>query len=244
MLTLKSAVKGAAAVVVSSRLEEADALRFGVPRNRIRVIPMGIDLPEESSTPADPDAPLRLLFAGRIARVRRVELILKAAARLPFEWTLTLAGGEAETSSMAGGGYVQELKKLTAELGIENKVHWTGPLPHEALTDHYRNADLFLYTSRYENFGQPLLEAAAQGLPLISTRIGVAEELIEEHRTGFFTDDSPDTLIKKIEQLACRETRQKFGEALRRKVAERFSWQTLLPRYLDLYRTLLGGGGL
>ncbi|MCA9482782.1 MAG: glycosyltransferase family 4 protein [Nitrospina sp.] len=236
-------MKGASRVIVSSQLEARDALRFGVPQDRIRVIPMGIDLPKTAS-PSAADAPLRLLFAGRIARVRRVESILKAAARLPFDWTLTLAGGEATTSSMTRDGYVDELKQLAAELNIDSKVRWTGPLPHESLMECYRDADLFLYTSQYENFGQPLLEAAAHGLPLISTRVGVANELIEEHRTGFFTDDSPETLARKIEQLAHREIRQQFGYALRQKVAEHFSWETITQQYLELYRDLTGGGGL
>lgn len=236
-------MKGASRVIVSSQLEARDALRFGVPQDRIRVIPMGIDLPETAS-PSAADAPLRLLFAGRIARVRRVESILKAAARLPFDWTLTLAGGEAATSSMTRDGYVDELKQLAAELNIDNNIRWTGPLPHESLMECYRDADLFLYTSQYENFGQPLLEAAAHGLPLISTRVGVANELIEEHRTGFFTDDAPETLARKIEQLAHRETRQQFGNALRQKVAEHFSWEIITQQYLELYRDLTGGGGL
>ncbi len=242
-LTCKASVKGAQAIVVSSRLEYHDAIRFGVSPERLHVIPMGIDIPQTEREDS-PTGPLRLLFVGRIARVRRLELILKAVARLSIDWTLTLVGGEAETSSMARAGYLKELHTLADDLGIADRLHWTGPLPPEHLAGHYQNADVFLYASRYENFGQPLLEASAWGLPLVSTPVGVAHELIDEGTTGYFTDDNPKTMADKIQRLTDLKSRQEFSEALKRKVVQSFGWEQVTEQYLQLYRDLLEDSGL
>ena len=243
-LTQKAAVLRAQAVVVSSMLEYQDAVRFGVDPPKLHVIPMGIDLPESSSPSENTDQPLRLLFVGRIARVRRLELILKAVSKLKLDWKLTIVGGEASTSSMTRGGYLDELKTLASELGIDQNVHWMGPVAPENLSPVYAESDLFLYTSQYENFGQPLLEAAAHGLPLLSTRVGVAAELITEGKTGFFINDDPETLSDRIMKLENSKGRQEMGEALRQKVADQYSWESVIEQYLEIYRKLLPDNGL
>ncbi len=234
----------AQAVIVSSRLEYQDAVRFGVDPSVIHIIPMGIDLPETNTTEKSSDRPLRLLFVGRIARVRRLEIILKAVSRLDIEWNLTLVGGEAQTSSMTRGGYLEELKTLARELDIEPRVKWIGPVAAENLPPFYAESDLFVYPTQYENFGQPLLEAAAHGLPLISTPVGVAAELIEEGQTGLFIDDDPATLRNQILKLQNADDRQTMGQALRQKVADRFSWESVIEQYLELYGKLLPGSSL
>ncbi|QPJ60980.1 MAG: glycosyltransferase family 4 protein [Candidatus Nitronauta litoralis] len=240
----KKPVLGAQAIVVSSQLEYQDAIRFGVEPSKLHVIPMGIDLPEIDTTFENVDRPLKLLFVGRIARVRRLEIILKAASRLKREWQLTIVGGEASTSSMTRGGYLDELKTLANNLGVTRNIHWAGSVAPEQLSSFYTESDIFLYTSQYENFGQPLLEAAAHGLPLLSTKVGVAAELIEENKTGFFIDDDPDTLSDQIRQLENSTDRQQMGEALRRKVADQYSWDNVIQHYIELYRKLLPGSGL
>ncbi len=230
--------------MVSSKLEQQDALRFGVDPSKLHIIPMGIDLPETNATSDNTDRTLRLLFVGRIARVRRLELILKAVSRLKIEWNLTIVGGEASTSSMTRGGYLDELKTLAGELGIEQRLRWIDPVAPENLSPFYAESDIFLYASQYENFGQPLLEAAAHGLPLVSTPVGVAVELIDEGTTGYFTDDDPDTLSRQITKLEKMSDRQEMGQALRQKVAEQFSWNNIIEQYLEIYRKLLPGSGL
>ncbi|MFQ5483239.1 MAG: glycosyltransferase family 4 protein [Nitrospinaceae bacterium] len=236
-LTLKAAVKGADAVVVSSPLEYEDGVRFGAPSGKIRIIPMGIDV--DTLSPARHEngpRPLRLLFAGRIARVRRVERILQAVKQLQTPWELVVVGGEEKTSSVTRSGYLAELNRLTADLGITDRVRFEGPRTPEALANYYQNADVFLYASQYENFGQPLLEAAAHGVPLVSTPVGAARELIRPGETGFLVDDDPATMARRIEDLQPPAVRREFGAALRTLVRDQFGWSAIMDQYLDLYR--------
>lgn len=200
---------------------------------------MGIDLPPEPDTKEHADSDLlRILLVGRLARVRRIELAIKAVARLNIPCRLTVVGGEEKTSSVSRKGYLTELKSLVQELGIGNHVHFEGRKNPEELHDYYKNADLFVYPSRYENFGQPVLEAAAHGLPLIASPVGVACDLIEEGHTGFFAPEDPSALAERINQFASSHDRKVMGKNLRERVQAQFSWNQVMEQYLNMYRSL------
>ena len=102
--TLKISAKRAQAVIVSSKFEYEDALEFGIEKEKIKIIPMGIDVEEFEKKP-DTSEELKVLFVGRIARVRRIELLLQAVSQLNFPFHLTIAGGEEKTSSVTRMGY-------------------------------------------------------------------------------------------------------------------------------------------
>ena len=163
-ITLKLSAKRAQAIIVSSKLEYEDALEFGISRDKIHIIPMGIDI-EDIQEEKNISNKLQLLFVGRIARVRRVELILQAVSQLGVPFHLTIVGSEEKTSAVTRAGYLGELKQLTKQLNLESKVSFLGKKTSLELKTIYRSADIFVYPSLYENFGQPLIEAAANGLP-------------------------------------------------------------------------------
>ena len=144
---------------------------------------------------------LQILFVGRIARVRRIELLLQAVNQLSIPFHLTIAGGEEKTSSVTRTGYLNELKQLTKQLNLENKVTYAGKKTPLELKTLYQSADVFVYPSLYENFGQPLLEAAAHGLPLISTSVGIARDIIIEGETGYQVSGKPEEIKERIESL-------------------------------------------
>ncbi|QPJ65020.1 MAG: glycosyltransferase family 4 protein [Candidatus Nitrohelix vancouverensis] len=224
-------------MIVSSRFEYDDAVEFGIEKQNIHIIPMGIDVAADA-TAHRPESPhLKLLFAGRIALVRRLELALLAVHKLTIPWELTLVGGEAQTSSVTRGGYVQELKRLARTLGIENQVHFIGPKSKAELKEYYKTADLFLYPSLYENFSQPLLEAAAAGLPLVATRVGIAPDIAEQSG-AILCEGEPESLQRGIETLADRKARQEMGAAAQDAVRAGFSWETILQQYRTLYQSL------
>ena len=100
-VTLKTSAKRAQAIIVSSKFEYEDALEFGIEKKRIHIIPMGIDVKEFDKKPSISEE-LQILFVGRIARVRRIELLLQAVSRLSFPFHLTLVGGEENISIVHG----------------------------------------------------------------------------------------------------------------------------------------------
>jgi glycosyltransferase involved in cell wall biosynthesis len=235
--TLKTSVKRAQAVIVSSKFEYEDALEFGVEKEKIKIIPMGIDVEEFEKKPSASEE-LQILFVGRIARVRRIELLLQAVNQLRFPFHLTLAGGEEKTSSVTRTGYLNELKQLTKQLNLENKVTYVGKKTPMELKTLYQSADIFVYPSLYENFGQPLLEAAAHGLPLISTSVGIARDIIIDGETGYQISGKPEEIKERIESLRNRNLRLQMGRRIQDEVKNRFDWKNIMDQYTDLYRSL------
>jgi glycosyltransferase involved in cell wall biosynthesis len=165
--TGKKAALEADAVIVLSKKEYADALKYGVKKDKLHLIPVGINVTEYAHFPKSGNA-LRVLFVGRITRNRNIEPIIKAAEiikkrNLRQKIRFFIVGGEVKTSSTSKSGYIDELKQLAKRLGVSDIVDFTGPKYGKDLKDQYRKADIFVYTSISENFGLPILEAAAAG---------------------------------------------------------------------------------
>ena len=235
----KASAKNANAVIVSSKLEYEDAIEFGIPKNKLHVIPMGIDVDGYSKTPYKKNTEtINILFVGRIARVRRIEILLRAVSKLSIPFRVTLVGGEEKTASLSKWGYLGELEKLCETLNISDRVNFVGPVAPSELLTWYRKADIFVYPSLYENFGQPILEAAAAGLPIVSTPVGVATEIITDSETGFLVTGEEQELAERITQLANNDLRLKMGNTVRKKVRNLYGWQGIIDQYMDLYQSL------
>ncbi len=226
-------------MIVSSKLEYEDAIEFGIQKNKLHIIPMGIDVDEYPNNKANQNGDtINILFVGRIARVRRIEILLQAAAKLSIPFHVTLVGGEEKTSSLSKPGYLNELKKLCMSLKINDRVTFAGPVAQDELFKWYSKGDIFVYPSLYENFGQPILEAAAAGLPIISTPVGVTQEIITDNETGFLFSGDDEELVCQINQLTDQNMRKKIGENARERVRNLFGWGIIIKQYLDLYRSL------
>ena len=181
---------------------------------------------------------LQLLFVGRIARVRRIELLIQAAEKLTFPFHLTIAGGEEKTSSVTRSGYIKELKDLTQKLNLNNKISFVGRKTQEELKEYYRMADIFVYPSKYENFGQPLLEAGAHGLPIVATPVGVARDIIIDGETGYLTSNDPKAMSDHIHLLQDNKLRQQMGTQIKKLIRKNFDWRNIMNQYLGLYNSL------
>jgi len=182
---------------------------------------------------------LKILFVGRIARVRRVELLLQAASQLTIPFHLTIAGGEEKTSSVTRGGYLEELKLLTNQLNLNSNVTFTGKKNPADLKLLYKSSNIFVYPSLYENFGQPLIEAAAHGLPLISTPVGIAKDIVIDGETGYHVTAKVEEIKDRIESLADANLRLEMGRKIQLEIKNRFDWAKIMDQYKSLYQTLL-----
>lgn len=236
-MTLKTSAKRAQAIIVSSKFEYEDALEFGISKDKIRIIPMGVKVDKTIKEKAANNT-LQLLFVGRIARVRHLELLLRAVEKLTFPFHLTIAGGEEKTSSVTRSGYLKELKALTQRLKLNSKVTFTGRKPQEELKTYYEMADLFVYPSKFENFGQPLIEAGAHGLPIIATPVGVARDIVIEGETGYLTSDDPIAMSDRIHLLQDDNLRKQMGIQIKNLIKEKFDWENIMNQYVSLYNSL------
>ena len=139
---------------------------------------------------------------------------------------------------IVGEGHLRkELENKTRDLGLEKRVVFAGgrnDVPQLMIN----LFDVLLFPSLWEGMPLVLVEAAAAGLPIISTPVGVALELVTSGETGFIVPADPDTICDRLLQLSDPKTRAEFSQNLRQRARQLFGWNNVMERYLDLYRSL------
>jgi len=234
LLTLKKVVKKADMVIAATAQEYKEALEFGVKKEMLRIIPVGININDYEPAKKDSSV-INLLFVGRIARNRNLKPIIKAM-KLLKDAKLTIVGGEVKSSETSKTGYIDELKKLAYGLNIE----FTGPKYGKELIDYYKKSDIFVYTSFYENFGQTMLEAGAAGLPIIATKTGIANDIVKDGKTGFLVGpDNPKEIAEYVIELSDKNKRAMFGKRIREIVKKNFDWDNIIERYIKIYKEII-----
>jgi glycosyltransferase involved in cell wall biosynthesis len=126
--------------------------------------------------------------------------------------------------------------------GLGASVSFTGPVTN--VPEYLQASDLFVFPSEYEGFPLALFEAMACGLPVASTRVGSARELLIEHEHGALAEPkNADDMRRAIEWMLDNQERwPAMAEQARRLVADRFSLDAVVDQYLALLREVVGGG--
>jgi len=187
-------------VIALNRMEEEQCIRMGVNKDRIRIVPNGINLSEFEDLPQrgtfrkksgiSLDSPM-VLYLGRIHRIKGLDLLVDAFA-------LTVGKLKDARLVLAGpdDGLLSVLASQASALGIEDRVIMTGPLYKDAKIEAYVDADAYVLPSRYEVFGITVLEAAICGTPVIVTRKCGIADFVE--RIGYVVDPEPGDLAHAI----------------------------------------------
>jgi glycosyltransferase involved in cell wall biosynthesis len=224
--------------VVLSPSTTADATlgELGVEPGRIGRWDRGVDVARFSPAKRDPDRfpsdRVTVLYAGRLTREKGVDLLadafLAARARDP-RLHLVLAGGGPEE------------QRLCARLG--RAATFLGWLGGEELSVAYASADLFLFCSQTDTFGQVVLEAQASGLPVVAAAAGGPAELIVDGRSGLLCAPRPEALAGAVAGLACsRAMRERLARGGLAAVRER-TWEASLGRLAAGWHRALTAGG-
>lgn len=237
---------GATAYRIARRIvveteRERRLLRPFAPAGKIVTIPPGIDVDawkaEESMETPFPLPPRYVLYAGRIAPNKGLELLLSALATVPAPRrpALVLMGRD--------WGERARLQAEAARLGIAPQVHWLGHVHSRA--DYravFRRAAAFVLPSEWEAFGIVLLEAMAAGTPIVATSVGGVPEVLQEGRCGRLVPFGDATALARaiVEVDTDAAGTQALVEQARRRV-EGFTWERAISRHLELYRGLRAG---
>jgi glycosyltransferase involved in cell wall biosynthesis len=175
-LKVRASLDLASAVSAGSRTLLALARRH-VPRHRLHRAPLGVDL-GLFAPPRDPDPDRaanrpthHLVHVGTLTAVKDQATLLRAFASVR-------RGSPNATLDVVGDGPLRPLhERLAIELGVADSVCFRGDVDHAALPAIYREATAFVLSSRHEAQGMVALEAAACGVPVVGTRVGVLPEL-------------------------------------------------------------------
>jgi glycosyltransferase involved in cell wall biosynthesis len=241
---LAAPVVGAARrLIVESQEEERLIRANGFPLPPVVVIPPGytpLPPPPPGERPfarsIGVDGPF-LLFVGRLASNKGLAPLLEAfqgLARADPSASLVLVG--------ADGGQRAAVEARAKAMGLSGRVRLPGFVADEArLASAFREARLFVLPSEYEAFGLVLLEALAQGTPVVASRVGGIPEFIEDGRAGRLVEPlNVPALEETIVALwNDPQTRARMGEYGRTQVVPRYSWERVVDRLLTVYQDVL-----
>lgn len=226
--------RASAVTVVSDSMKEA-ALELGARKKVLHTIPMGIDarhlfLPSTTIKRAT----VELLFVGRL-------VTSKAADSLIHAMPIILKKHPAAILSIVGDGPDKaRLASLVKLAGIEKHVHFLGPLKNSKLPPFYQRAAIFLAPSLSEGFGLTLIEALACECPVIASDLPAFHDIISDGTTGIFVPPGDIQAIadKTVYLLDNPEARKSLGCAGREAVLEKFDWDVVSKKYVDLLESL------
>jgi glycosyltransferase involved in cell wall biosynthesis len=222
--------------------KEASQIRAQGIKAPVVVVPNGLDV-DDFSRPERLDVSIqtpwisglakkrrRVLFLGRIHPKKGLDLLLSAWAGLgglQKNWELVIAGPDEK-------GHLNEIKKLAGGLGLEDSIHFTGPVTGEVKNALLYSADLFVLPSYSEGFPMSLLEAMACGVPVVATRACNFPD-VSTQQAGWECEATVPSVLEVLKHslsesdLALRQR----GENGRRLVQERYTWPAVVANLVQ-----------
>ena len=223
------------------------AIALGAVPERSSVLPYGVDTARFAPATGlrvttrqrlgiGADSPL-VFAAGRLVRKKGFEFLIGAAARLASRrpaLRVVIAGG---------GDLAGELEGRARDAGVAHIVQFLGAIAQSEMPAWLSAADVVALPSVRDDLGNVdglpnvVLEALAAGAPLVSTPAGGIASVVEHGRTGLLVPErDPDALADAIETLLADEPlRHRIGQAARREVCERYTWDQYAARLEGLY---------
>lgn len=193
------------------------------------IIPNAVDTSKYTPPVREPEDNI-VLFVGRLVYRKGLHVLVRAVQRVRSkDFKLYIVGG----------GYMElPIRMLAKAYGVEDRVELLGVVPERDKVELYRKAKIVVVPSIFnESFGIVALEAMATGRPVIASRVGGLEDVVVNGETGILVEPgSEEKLAEAIETLLEDEAyRRKLGAKARRLVEERYSWDTIVDRIIDVY---------
>ena len=233
----KFAVKNAAKIIVPSATTKSDLIKFyKADEKMIHVIPLGFEKQKKRQTSPlvkggqeDSKTKKYFLYIGRIEHTKNTDTLIKAFQKFAeknADIDLVLAG-------FPGRGGEKILASIPKEL--KDRIKLPGYVGDEEKDNLMQNAFCFVFPSRYEGFGIPLLEAMAYGLPILASRIPTSYEIVKENAL-FFETENADDLAGLMKQVAASEEMRKKMVVHHQETLKKYSWEKIAEQTLEVLR--------
>jgi glycosyltransferase involved in cell wall biosynthesis len=226
-------------VCVSRALKEKVVEMVGDSR-RILDVPNGVKFQNFESLRYEEEDELKepiLLWVGRMIEEKGLIILLKGMKNIVREFpkaSLTLVGD---------GDLRNLLEEKTRSMGLMNHVHFAGEQPHHEIPRYLKASTLFILPSLKEGFGVVLLEAMSAEVAVVASRVGGISDIVLHERTGLLVppEDSDALADAVILLLKNGIERKKMGREGRKRVLEHYTWEKVVQRMEEVYKSLLNG---
>jgi glycosyltransferase involved in cell wall biosynthesis len=221
--------------------EVFELTRMGRLRTRISVVPCGVDLDRFSTEGpvADRTELHRIVSVGRMVPRKGFDTMIEAMPAVA-DAELVIVGGP-PVDQLDGDPEVTRLRALAAELGVDNRVWFTGAVARDDMPALLRSADVVACTPWYEPFGIVPLEAMACGVPVVASAVGGMLDTVVHEVTGrLVTPQRPRECAEAVTSIL-RDSflRRSLGLAGRDRACARYSWDRIAADTLRIYERLV-----
>ena len=203
-----------------------------------------VKLPNYLELPAKLDKPQEhyMMYLGRISPIKSLDKLFDALnlskSFMESDYTFYVAGKSVITEEVA---CEQRLREQVEKLGMQDRIKFLGEVGGSAKDELLAGAYCSFLVSKTENFGNVVVEAMAQGTPVI-TSLGTPWEVLEKNKVGYHVNNDPSVLAKTIDEVLSLSTEE--YQELRRKVfsycVQEFSVYDNIQRWVNVYKDLLG----
>jgi len=216
-------------VYVNSEHYRQRWIERGIPPERLKIFPRGIDMELYTPEHRDPGfwtkygkqpEEIGLLYVGRVSKEKNLDIAIAAVRQLAGE------GLPVRLLVVGDGPYLREMRKNVPE------ACYTGYLRAAELAAAYASSDVFLFPSTTDTFGNVVLEAKAAGLPCVVSDLGGPCELVTDGIDGFVTRALDVADFARVLRLLCKDgkLREKMGAAARKGIENR-NWNNAFRQF-------------
>jgi glycosyltransferase involved in cell wall biosynthesis len=229
-------------VTVSKTMAKEILSQPGISSNRVTAIPNGIPVDHfyqpqfrEGFRQQSGFTPEMVVigYTGRIAKVKRLDILIEAFAEANKKYpdTRLLLAGEGPMRS--------ELEALVRQLGMENKVRWLGFTSN--IPSFLAALDIYIQTSVNEGLSLSILEAMAAEKSVIATRVGSADEIIQDGKTGILIPPGSITAASQslLSLLDDAKKRSQLAQNAKEYVSTEYGIQHMVDGYESIYCQLM-----
>ncbi len=235
------------AVVAISQAIAREAVEAGFPREKVHIIPHGIDMSEYAPVSSDRKGALRatlglpadkllVTYTGRLIEGKGLETLfaaIRSLADVPRLHVVLVGSGQGQVISIE-----EKLREFALGPALSGRVTFTGRVDNVAA--YLQASDIFIFPTLDEALGMSAVEAQACGLPAVASRTGGVPDVIEDGVTGILAppgevEPLAAGLRRLIEDPALRS---RYADAARRRTEAKFAIETTVSRYADLFRSL------
>lgn len=234
-----------AAVTVVSCVMAEDLVGAGVPREKVRVIPMGTDLTKMFCPGPVSRNAKQVLFVGRLVEKKGCRYLIEA-------WPKMMAKeAEARLLIVGDGPERKWLEKLAEELKVGASVRFLGALPQASLPDLYRSSAVVVFPSIVgrggdrEGFGLVQVEALGCECAVVVTDLPAMRDIVKDGETGLVVrrESSEEIAVAILQLLNDLQLNRLLGKNGRRYVVERFEWEKIAENYYRLIDSTIDDQG-